>query len=110
MIENVEYTCSEEVCFCAQNMTFPCQSLAEGCHVSLSDLNLPIEEADVRSVLHAIHVTQTGANRSIFLSGRTCHGSGTLLLYDLKMVILWKPRIHQINKCVECANFLGQTS
>ena len=60
-------------------MTFSCQSLTEGCLVSLSDLNLTIEEADVRLVLHAIHATQTGAKRLVILSGRTCHGSGTLL-------------------------------
>ena len=65
-IENAEYTCLEGVetvfiCFCVQNMTCPCQSLTEGCLVSLSDLDLTIEEVDVRLVLHAIHATQTGA-------------------------------------------------
>ena len=60
-------------------MTFLYQSLTEGCLVSLSDLDLTIEEIDVRLVLHAIHATQTRAKRCVILSGRTCHGSGTLL-------------------------------
>ena len=39
-IENAENMCQEEVetvfiCFCAQNMTFPCQSRTEGYLVSL---------------------------------------------------------------------------
>ena len=63
VIENAENTCPEVeivcICFCAQNMTFPCHSLTEGCLVSLSDLDLTIEEADVRLVPHAIHATQT---------------------------------------------------
>ena len=66
VIENAENTCTEEVetifiCFCAQNMTFPCHSLTEGCLVSLSDLDLAIIEIDVRLVLHAIHATQARA-------------------------------------------------
>ena len=61
MIRNAENTCPEEaetvfICFCAN---FPCQSLTEGCLVSLSDLVLTIEEADVPLVPHAIHATQT---------------------------------------------------
>ena len=83
-------------------MTFPCQSLAEGWLVSLSDLDLTIEEADVRLVPHAIHVTHTGTKRLVILSGKTRHGSGTLLSYVLKMVILWKQGIHQRPKSVEC--------
>ena len=47
--------------------------------MSLSDLVLTIEKADVRLVPHAIHATQTGAKRLVILSGSTCHGSGTLL-------------------------------
>ena len=83
VIENAENTCPEVeivcICFCAQNMTFPCHSLTEGCLVSLSDLDLTIEEADVRLVPHAIHATQTWAKRLVILSVSTCHGSGTLL-------------------------------
>ena len=52
VIENAENMCPEVeivlICYCAQNMTFPCQSLTEGCLVSLSNLDLTIEEADVR--------------------------------------------------------------
>ena len=98
VIEN-ENTCPEAetvfTCFCAQNMTFPCQSLREGCHASLSDLDLTIEEADVQLVPNTFHATQPLAKRLVILSGCTCHGSGTLLLYVLKMVILWKQRIYQ---------------
>ena len=47
--------------------------------MSLSDLVLTIEEADVRLVPHAIHATQTGAKGYIILSGSTCIGSVTLL-------------------------------
>ena len=47
--------------------------------MSLSELVLTIEEADVRLVPHAIHATQAGAKRLVILSGSTCHGSGTLL-------------------------------
>ena len=47
--------------------------------MSLSDLVLTIEEADVRLVSHAIHATQTGAKKLVILSGSTCIGSGTLL-------------------------------
>ena len=83
MIENAENMCTEEVeivsiCFCAQNMTFTCHSLTEGCTVSLSDLDLTFK-ADLRLVPHAIHATQTGAKRCFILSGNTCHGSGNLL-------------------------------
>ena len=78
--------------------------------MSLSDLVLTIEEAAVLLVLHAIHATQTGAKRCVILSGSTCIGPGTLLKYVLKVVILWKQRILQRTKSVECANFLGQTS
>ena len=40
VIKNAENTYPKEVetvfiCFCAQNMTFPCQSLTEGCRVLL---------------------------------------------------------------------------
>ena len=47
--------------------------------MSLSDLVLTIEEADVRLVLHAFHATQTRANGLVILFGSTCHGSDTLL-------------------------------
>ena len=78
--------------------------------MSLSDLVLTIEEADVRLVPHAIHTKPTGAKRCVILSGSTCIGSGTLLQYVLEVVILWKQIIHQRTNSVECANFLGQTS
>ena len=51
--------------------------------MSLSDSDLNIEEADVQLVPHAIHATQAGAKRLVILSGRTCHGSDTLLKYFL---------------------------
>ena len=84
VIENAENTCPEEVetvfiCFCAQNMIFPCQLLREGCLVSLSDLDLTIEEADVWLVPNTIHATHTGEKRLVILSGRTRHGSDTLV-------------------------------
>ena len=52
-------------------MLLPCQSLTEGCLMTLSELDLIIEEADVRLVPHAIHATQTGAKRLVILSGDT---------------------------------------
>ena len=58
-------------CFTAQNMLLPCQSLTEGCLMSLSELDLTIEEADVRLVPHAIRVTQTGTKRLVILSVKT---------------------------------------
>ena len=39
--------------------------------MSLSELNLTIEEADVRLVPHAIHATQAEAKRLVILSGDT---------------------------------------
>ena len=75
VIENAANMCPEiEIafsCFSAQNILLPCQSLTEGCLMSLSELDLTIEEADVRLVLHAIHATQTGAKRLVILSGDT---------------------------------------
>ena len=47
--------------------------------MSLSELVLTIEEADVWLVPHAIHATQTGVKRLVILSRSTCHGSSTLL-------------------------------
>ena len=58
-------------CFSAQNMLLSCQSLTEGCLMSISEFELTIEEADVRLVPHAIHATQTGAKRLVILSGDT---------------------------------------
>ena len=52
-------------------MLLSCQSLTEGCLISSSELDLTIEEADVRLVPHAIHATQTGAKRLVILSGDT---------------------------------------
>ena len=63
--ENAANMCTEvEIvfsCFSARIMLLPCHSLTEGCLMSLSELDLTIEEADVRLVPHAIHKTQTGA-------------------------------------------------
>ena len=63
-LENAENTYTEEVktvfiCFCAQNMIFPCQSLTEGCIVLTSDLDLTFKGADVLLVPNVIHATQT---------------------------------------------------
>ena len=58
-------------CFSAQNMLLPCQSLTEGCLMSLSEFYLTIEETDVRLVPHAIHATQTRAKGLVILSGDT---------------------------------------
>ena len=59
MVENAENTCPEVeklfICFCAQNMSFTSQLLTEGCLISLSDLDLTIEEAGVLLVPHAIY-------------------------------------------------------
>ena len=52
-------------------MLLPCQSLTEGCLMTLSELDLTIEEADVLLVPHVIHATQTGAKRLVILSGDT---------------------------------------
>ena len=52
-------------------MLLPCQSLTEGCLMSLSELDLTIEEADVRLGPYAIHATQTRAKRLVILSGDT---------------------------------------
>ena len=38
-------------------MLLPCQSLTVGCLMSLSELDLTIEEADVWLVPHASHAT-----------------------------------------------------
>ena len=57
--------------FQSSNMLLPCQSLTEGCLMSLSELDLTMEEADVWLVSHAIHATQTGAKRLAILSGIT---------------------------------------
>ena len=75
VIENAANVCTEVIivfsCFSAQNMLLPCQSLTEGCLMSLSELDLTIEEADVQLVPHAIHAAQTGAKRIVILSGDT---------------------------------------
>ena len=73
VIEHAEHVCPEvELVFSsAQSMSLPCQSLKEDCLLSLPDLDLTIEEADVRLVPHAIHATQTGAKRLVFLSSDT---------------------------------------
>ena len=75
VIENATNVCPEvEIvfsCFSAQNILLPCQSLTEGCLMSLSELDLTIEETDVRLVPHAIHAIQTGAMRLVILSGDT---------------------------------------
>ena len=39
--------------------------------MTLSELDLTIEEADVQLVPHASHATQTGAKRLVILSGDT---------------------------------------
>ena len=62
-LENAENTYPEEVktvfiCFCAQNMILPCQSLTEGYIVLISDLDLTFEVADVLLVPNTIHATQ----------------------------------------------------
>ena len=69
VFENAANMCPEvEIvfsCFSAQNMLLPCQSLTEGCLMSLSK-DLTIEEADVRLVPHAIHATQIGATETCY--------------------------------------------
>ena len=73
--ENVENKCPEvEIVFgnfCAQSMSLPCQILKEDCRMSLPELDLNIEEADVRLMSHAMHATRTGAKRLVILSGDT---------------------------------------
>ena len=75
VIENAENMCPEVELvfsgFCAQSMSLPCQSQKEGCLLSLPELDLTIEEADVRLIPHSIHATQAGAKRLVILSGDT---------------------------------------
>ena len=44
VVENAENTCPEveilSICFCVQNMSFSCQSLADGCLMLLLELDL----------------------------------------------------------------------
>ena len=60
--------------FYAQRMSFPCQILKEDCLMSLPELDLNIEEADVRLTPHAMHATRTGAKRLVILDA--CWGRG----------------------------------
>ena len=73
VIEHAEYVYPEvELVFSsAQSMSLPRQSPKEDCLLSLPDLDLTIEEADVWLAPHAIHATQTGAKRFVFLSSDT---------------------------------------
>ena len=57
--------------FCAQSMSLPCQIFKEDCHMSLPELDMNIEEADVWLMPHAMHATRTGAKRLVILSGDT---------------------------------------
>ena len=98
-------------CFSAQNMILPCQSLTEGCLISLSELVLTIEEADVRLVPHAIHATQTGAKRLVILSDDTdvmvlalyfntdLKTNGLFELSSYGCVLVWVI-LHDISLCI----------
>ena len=48
-----------------------CFNLAEGLVAAVPDLDLKIEEADLRVILHAFHAAQTGTKRIVVLSQDT---------------------------------------
>ena len=69
VIENAENMCPEVEfafsCFSSQTLSLPYQSLQDGSHGSLPELDLTIEEADARLFPHAIHATQNGTKRRV---------------------------------------------
>ena len=74
--------------------------------MTLSELDLPIEEAELRLVPHVIHATQTGAKILVIQSGDTDVMALTLYFkFFLKMLSVGSKEY-----TVECVNFLGQTS
>lgn len=49
----------------------PCRAIINGCDVTLPDLDIEIEEADVRMIPHAVHAVNSGASRVVLLSNDT---------------------------------------